>query len=92
VLTQRAAILDAMGLMHLQANAACRDSDPDMFFAAGREEEAVAVCRRCPVRAECLDYALVARMDAGVWGGTTEGQRAELVALARRARSGKALT
>lgn len=39
---------------------------------------AIKVCRtRCPVQAQCLRYAL-AHPVQGVWGGTTEGQRARL--------------
>jgi hypothetical protein len=39
--------------------------------------EAMAICGRCPVRQECLDYALSLpqRHDFGVWGGTNEGWR-----------------
>jgi WhiB family transcriptional regulator, redox-sensing transcriptional regulator len=56
---------------------ACRDKDPDMFFPAAKEasDVAVAICMTCPVRAECLDYALEARERFGVWGGLTEKQR-----------------
>jgi WhiB family redox-sensing transcriptional regulator len=33
------------------------------------------VCERCPVRAQCLDWALHTRQDAGIWGGMTEDER-----------------
>ncbi len=38
------------------------------------------LCRRCPERETCLDVALRThpRFDAGVWGGTTRGQRSKL--------------
>ena len=39
------------------------------------ELAAIAVCRTCPVREECLDYALE-HHELGVWGGTTERERA----------------
>ena len=29
----------------------------------------------CPVRIQCLNYALNTRQDDGVWGGTTENER-----------------
>ncbi|HEX4288967.1 MAG TPA: WhiB family transcriptional regulator, partial [Trebonia sp.] len=32
-------------------------------------------CARCPVRSECLDFALRTRQMHGVWGGTTAEER-----------------
>ncbi len=60
---------------------ACRDADPDLFFAAGKEQArgALAICATCPVRLDCLEYALEARERFGIWGGTTEKQRRRLV-------------
>lgn len=67
-----------------QARAACRDVDPDLFFPIGppntgagarQVARARAVCRRCPVAAACLRFALDTRQADGVWGGTTEGER-----------------
>lgn len=61
--------------------AACRNEDLELFFAVGdgREEEAKAVCRRCPVRWECLTYALETRQRHGVWGGLTPDERVLLI-------------
>ena len=64
------------------AFAACRDSDPDLFFADGNGERtavALRICAGCPVRDECLEWALAARASFGVWGGTTEQDRRRLV-------------
>lgn len=38
---------------------------------------ALAICAGCPVKAECLEYALtfVDHDDHGVWGGTSAKQR-----------------
>jgi WhiB family transcriptional regulator, redox-sensing transcriptional regulator len=65
--------------------AACRLSDPDLFFPvssagiAQREiAEALAVCARCPVRAPCREFALRTRQQHGIWGGTTEHERRQL--------------
>ncbi|MER6128021.1 WhiB family transcriptional regulator [Streptomyces sp. NPDC001795] len=70
--------------------AACVGEDPELFFPVGTtgpaiEETAAAkrVCRRCPVTAECLDWALNSGQTAGVWGGTGEQERAELLRAAR---------
>lgn len=46
-------------------------------------ERARDVCAGCPVRSECLDYALSLDDDpVGVWGGVSENQRRKI----RRAR------
>lgn len=47
------------------------------FFPALGEDgsEAKAVCGRCLVREECLEYALAGRIAEGVWGGTSPAER-----------------
>ncbi len=62
------------------AFAVCRDRDPDVFFPATPEgeREAIRVCQGCPVQADCLEFAIEARIRFGVWGGTTEKQRHRL--------------
>ena len=43
------------------------------------------ICRDlCPVRAQCLAYALTAGIDHGTWGGLTEGERNKMGAHERR--------
>ena len=73
--------------------AACRDVDADLFFPAGNTGAAVghikaakAVCRRCPVQAACLRFALETHQEAGVWGGQDEDERRKL---RRRQRPGQ---
>lgn len=68
-----------------QDDAACRDTDPDLFFPVGTTGLAVdqiasakAVCTTCPVRRECLEFALFTNQDSGVWGGTSEDERRKL--------------
>ena len=63
--------------------AACADYDPDLFFPIGssrpasrQTERAKAVCAKCPVRLECLDWAQTTGQTHGVWGGLDEEQRA----------------
>lgn len=66
------------------AKARCRGRDPEVFFVRGASQSrrAVRICERCPVRPECLDYALELRIDFGIWGGMTERQRRRLLRLA----------
>lgn len=70
--------------------AACRRShDPDYWFeyVADSAETVVALntCHSCPVRRQCLSYAMDNLMELGVWGGTTWRQR---IAMARQVASG----
>jgi WhiB family transcriptional regulator, redox-sensing transcriptional regulator len=62
--------------------AACRYIDPDLFFpisSSAKDNEQVAtakaVCAVCPVRRDCLAFALRTRQMHGVWGGTTAAER-----------------
>jgi WhiB family redox-sensing transcriptional regulator len=57
--------------------AACRNTSTQLFFAADTVSAAAArrLCRCCPVRAECADYALGLPDLSGIWGGMTEGER-----------------
>ncbi|MEV2222695.1 WhiB family transcriptional regulator [Nocardia vinacea] len=57
-----------------------REVAPDIFF--DREDDsphAVAVCQRCPVRSECLKYALDRNIADGIWGGKTPTERRQLL-------------
>lgn len=63
------------------AQAACARSSPDLFFPnrGGSVRQAKAVCKTCPVRTECLDYALRWHIAHGVWGGLSYRQRRRLL-------------
>jgi len=60
--------------------AACQYVDPDLWFA-GRENwqrtrQAKKICATCPVRPECLEYALsIGEVRKGVWGGMAPKER-----------------
>jgi WhiB family transcriptional regulator, redox-sensing transcriptional regulator len=58
-------------------HAQCRGTNPDRYFPSdGVGVEAVQrICVDCPVRVECLEYALRHGIDQGVWGGASERQR-----------------
>lgn len=65
--------------------AACNDEDPELFFAVGKgpaakaqDQRAKAVCAGCPVRADCLDFALAMGLDDGVFGGLDRDERRAL--------------
>lgn len=57
--------------------AVCAEVGPTLFFPEQGESvrEAKQVCASCPVRKDCLEYALDNGLFFGVWGGTTEGER-----------------
>ena len=70
-----------------RSRAACLSADPELFFplseagtSVAQEKRAKAMCSRCPVRSECLDFALATREVHGVWGGTSEDERRRLLA------------
>lgn len=78
--------------MDWRHHAACRKEDPELFFPVGTSgpallqvTEAKAVCRRCPVTAQCLNWALRTGQVAGVWGGMSEDERRALKRRATRA-------
>lgn len=62
-------------------DALCASVGDDLWFPEKGEspKEAMKICRSCPVRAECLDYALTWRQNFGVWGALTERGRRDLV-------------
>ena len=57
-----------------------RRGDPDPFFPEGRRQahheqrEALDCCSICPVKIDCLRYAITTRQQYGHWGGHTERQ------------------
>ena len=65
-------------------HAACRGEDPELWYpfsskspldvnAAG--ETAKDICRRCPHRQECVQWAVHLDDQHGIWGGLTPEQR-----------------
>ncbi|WP_459251083.1 WhiB family transcriptional regulator [Streptomyces youssoufiensis] len=57
--------------------AACRETDPELFFSdvPGTVGRAVAVCDGCPVIQQCGTWALAQHIKEGVWGGLTADER-----------------
>jgi WhiB family redox-sensing transcriptional regulator len=79
--------------MDWRHRAICRDEDPELFFPTGEEhctgrpptgpvaaqnDEAKAVCLRCPVVSDCLAWAVDEGLPFGVAGGMTADERRAL--------------
>lgn len=58
-------------------HAACSGVNPDLFFPdrGASLVDAQRVCACCPVRVDCLEYALETGEKFGVWGGKSERER-----------------
>lgn len=76
-----------------RVSAACRDTDPELFFPVGTTGPAVdqiasakEVCIGCLSRGDCLDFAIATNQDSGVWGGTSEEERRSIRRRLRAAR------
>lgn len=70
-----------------RTEAACSTVDPEMWFPdhGGAFKEPLRICREeCPVRLECLAFALRANEAFGIYGGTTERARRPYLTLVRR--------
>lgn len=66
--------------------------DPDLWFPkdipgrksaegsieSARAAEAKRICRGCPVRTECLTFALANKEEHGIWAATGRDKRVEL--------------
>ena len=72
-------------IMEWTQRAACAHEDPELFFplsstgpALRQELAAKRVCLQCPVIRQCFDWAMRSGQVHGVWGGTSERERAEL--------------
>ncbi|MEU6814011.1 WhiB family transcriptional regulator [Streptomyces sp. NPDC046860] len=75
--------LRGIGDTSWQTRGACHGMDPQVadavFFPLPRDHAAIAeakdLCSDCPVRRDCLDYALENGLREGVWGGLTAADR-----------------
>lgn len=63
------------------AHGLCRELAPSAFFPNDGVgvDAARRICATCPVREPCLEYALVERIDHGVWGGASERERRRIL-------------
>ena len=65
-----------------KVDAACQGIDTELFFedipdARSYKRFVLKVCLECPVKTECLNYAVKYNLD-GVWGGTSKRERIRL--------------
>lgn len=69
-----AALMTFMERPDWHQHAACRGMNPNLFFP-GRGEpitNARHVCNGCPVKQQCLDFAITNGETIGIFGGTSE--------------------
>jgi WhiB family redox-sensing transcriptional regulator len=88
--------LEAQPSVSWQQRGRCRAEDGSIFFPPthfehkpereAREAAAKAICGRCSVRRECLEWALSTREPHGIWGGRSEIERKQLLLGRRRHR------
>lgn len=63
-----------------QNDSACRSIETAKMYPSSEKNQGVVaetICAPCPVRLNCLVYALAYDEQFGVWGGTTEKERAK---------------
>jgi WhiB family redox-sensing transcriptional regulator len=62
------------------SQALCVGTDPEFFFPPGDGPaiEARRICAMCPVRGQCLAYAVTADEPSGIWGGLDPRERHSL--------------
>ncbi|MCG0285372.1 WhiB family transcriptional regulator [Streptomyces sp. PSAA01] len=78
--------LRGIGDTSWHSRGACHGMDVEdadaVFFPLPRDHEAIAeakeLCGWCPVRRDCLNYALENVLKEGIWGGLTEAERRPL--------------
>lgn len=60
----------------------CQVTDPELWFSThesgAKYKMARNLCNRCPVRAQCLEYALSNEEEFGMFGGLTPKERHKL--------------
>jgi WhiB family redox-sensing transcriptional regulator len=74
---------DPPGFLPWMDAANCTEIAPDAWFpekgaVSNLTYQAVEVCKTCPVRQRCLDYAIDNEIRFGTWGGKTAEQRARM--------------
>lgn len=84
-----AAVIELISMLETQprpsdedwySQALCPETDPDAFYPekGGSTADAKKVCRGCPVKDQCLQWALDTDESYGVWGGLSGRERRRL--------------
>jgi WhiB family transcriptional regulator, redox-sensing transcriptional regulator len=59
--------------------AACVGQKPEWWFPERGQNDildlALSICSQCPIKTECLAFAICTGEDEGIWGGTTGRER-----------------
>lgn len=65
------------------------ESDPETWWSDNKDEqeEAAAICKLCPMRQPCGEWAIIGNERQGVWGGMTPGERATIQNRIKRQRT-----
>lgn len=73
--------------------AACKGDDPAIYFFedTSPNHQARRTCYTCPVRLDCLEYAVEHEKDWGVWAGVTARVRLTLRRLMLRTKTSSVL-
>lgn len=61
---------------------ACASVDPELWYpeeGGPTNRTARRICRGCPFRAPCLEWALLNQEKWGIWGDTTPDERRQLI-------------
>ena len=81
--------------MDWRKTGACLAADPDLFFPVGADtasapeaSRALSLCGHCPVKRQCLDFAIQTGETNGIWGGTTPEERIHVLRGRNRRRPG----
>lgn len=76
-----------------RAKAKCLGKDVNMFYpdfnAKGSLKRANAtklICVDCPVKTECLEYAIKNNEEFGIWGGMLANERAKIRSARRKSK------
>jgi hypothetical protein len=69
----------------------CQTTDPEVWFAdyedvGNQYRVAKKLCGQCPVKNECLEYALESYEPYGIWGGLSPRERVRIRVQAGQAR------
>jgi WhiB family redox-sensing transcriptional regulator len=63
--------------------AACAEPyvDQDLWFdvVPSAIQQAIDICKTCPIAEQCLKYALTENIQLGIWGGLTEIERQNIL-------------